>query len=405
MTTLPTIVDASGLVPIAPADLRASLVALVAATNPGYTANLPGTLIEDIASTDVGALVVCDQARVDLVNSLTPYAANLFLLNQLGAIYGVTQGQSSNTSVLAVFGGPPGFVVAQGFTISDGTNQFVAQDGTIITDTGFSDPVFCLSSLPGIFVVPANTVTDLITSVPNDAGGTPIALTVNNPQDGTPGSDPESEGAYRAACLQAGIAVSQGMTTMLRTALRRVPGVQTRLVSVRQQTAGGWSVLVGGGDPNDVAYAIFMGLFDISSLVGSSIDSGRDITVSIDDSPDTYTVVYINPPQQIVGIALTWNTTLTNFLSAASVAQFGAPALVDYVNSLNAGQALNIFLMQEAFTTAISAIIPAQLLDRMVFAITIDGTVTNPISGTEIIPGDPEGYFFTDTTHIAIVRG
>ena len=59
------------------------LVALVASENPDYTANLPGSLIEDIASTDVGALTGIDQARVDAINSVTPYGANAFVLAQL----------------------------------------------------------------------------------------------------------------------------------------------------------------------------------------------------------------------------------------------------------------------------------------------------------------------------------
>lgn len=89
MSTLPVVLDKSGLQPQSPLSLRAQLLALVAATNPGYTANLPGSLIEDISSTDVAALALIDSARVELVNSLTPYGANAFLLLQLGNIYGV----------------------------------------------------------------------------------------------------------------------------------------------------------------------------------------------------------------------------------------------------------------------------------------------------------------------------
>src|SRR5687767_10844170 len=113
--TLPTIVTAAGLQPIAPIDLRTQLINSVAATNPGYTADLPGTLIEDIASTDVGALIICDQARVDTINSVTPYGANVFLLVQLGNIYGVPLGGATNTGVQVVFTGSAGFVITPGF--------------------------------------------------------------------------------------------------------------------------------------------------------------------------------------------------------------------------------------------------------------------------------------------------
>ena len=55
----------------------------------------------------------------------------------------------------------------------------------------------------------------------------------------------------------------------MKTLLQNVIGVQPRLVSVRQQTGGGWEIIVGGGDQDQVANAIYSSLFDISTLVGS----------------------------------------------------------------------------------------------------------------------------------------
>src|ERR1700676_3806380 len=89
----PVIIGPQGLQPQQPTDLRAQLLAAVAATNPGYTANLPGGLIEDISSTDVAAIALIDQAKIEAVNSLTPLGANNFLLTQLGQIYGPVLGQ------------------------------------------------------------------------------------------------------------------------------------------------------------------------------------------------------------------------------------------------------------------------------------------------------------------------
>jgi len=131
-TTIPIVMGPAGMVPAAPADVQTALIANVTATNPGYTANLPGTLIEDISSTDVAAILQCNSALVELINSVTPYGANQFLLNQLGQIYGVQQGQATNTSVYVVFTGTPGFIIPIGFTVSDGSYQYTVQDGGII---------------------------------------------------------------------------------------------------------------------------------------------------------------------------------------------------------------------------------------------------------------------------------
>lgn len=263
--TLPTIITAQGLQPQTPASLRAQIVALVNSTNPGYTDNLPGSLIEDICSTDVASLVLSDQFRVDIINSVSPYGSNPFLLNQQGIMYGVVPGAASNTSVNVIFFGPPGFVIPQGFVVSDGTFQYVVQDGGVIQGNGQSPQLFCVATLSGTWDVPSGTVVNLVTSTPLG-----ISLTVTNPTAGTPATEAESESEYRTRVLDAGLAVCQGMPSMLKTLLGNIAGVQMRLIAIKQQSPG-WEIIVGGGDPYSVGYAIYRAVGDISSLVGSNM--------------------------------------------------------------------------------------------------------------------------------------
>lgn len=470
--SLPLTFSSTGLLPEPPAALRAALLASVAAARPGYTANLPGSLIEDVSSTDVGAIILCDAAQVETVNSLTPWGANPFVLATLGQAFGVPIGGATNTSVFLAFTGPVGYVVSPGFTCSDGTHQYVVRDGGIIGSGGSSAPLFSVANVQGVWPVPAGTVNQLVTSVPS-----PISLTVTNPAPGTPG-DPvgETEENYRGRVLDADLAISQGATRYLKTLLGNVDGVQSRLVSVRQVTAG-WEVICGGGDSYAVADAIFRSLFDLSNIVGSvtnvtaaskaaaavvttDINHGlangqtgvviagalgmtgingtwtvtvltpttfsipynstgaptytggatvspntRNVVVSVSDPPDTYSITYVNPPQQSVSMSVTWNTTATNVVSDVAIAQLGAPALADYVNALPVGVPMNLFELQTVFQAAISSVLAPQLLTRMVFVVDIGGTPVSPTSGTGIIAGDPESYFLTDAASIAIARG
>jgi hypothetical protein len=265
--SFPVVIDSTGLVPQSPASLLSQLIANVSASNPGYTANLPGSLIEDVLSTDVAAIALCDSAKVDLVNSLTPYGANIPLLTQIGNMVGVSINQPTNTSVYVLFSGPPGFVIAQGFIVSDGSHQYVVQDGGIIGTNGETVPLYTLASSPGTWAVPTGTVVQLVTSVP-----VVYTVTVTNPGDGLPGlAIAETEESYRARVIMAYAAPAQGMASLLRSILSTVAGVQTRLISILQQSGGGWEVICGGGDPYQVAYAINTALFDISTLVGSQL--------------------------------------------------------------------------------------------------------------------------------------
>lgn len=474
--TLPTIITKAGLEPQAPADLRAQLLALATAADPGLTANLPGALIEDIASTQVAGLTLIDSARVDTVNSLDPRGSNAFLTNALGQIYGVQQGIGTNTSVFVVFTGTVGFVVSIGFTVSDGAHQYTVQDGGVIDTSGSTQPLFCLASLPGSWAVPTNTVTTLVTSVPGS-----ITLSCTNPQDGIPAVGAQTEEDYRAQVLQAGRASAQGMTTFLKTLVGNIFGVQQRLVSVLQ-ASGGWEVIVGGGDPYQVGNAIFQSLFDINDLVGSTISisavtkanpgvatttlnhglvtgqsnvfiasaagggftalnggpytvtvldektfsfgvntsgysgtytagsgivtpNARNIVVSINDYPNTYSIPFVSPPQQSVTIGLIWNTTSTNTVSPTAVAQLGAQAISDYINSIPVGSPINLFELQSVFQAAIANLIPPPLLSRMVFTVAINGVNITVDSGTGLFDGDPESYLLMSPSDVTITQG
>jgi hypothetical protein len=268
-TSIPLVMAASGPVPTSPSTLQQNLINGVAAQSPDYTANLPGSLIEDIADTDVGALVVMDQARVDSVNDVTPYGANAFVLAQLGVQAGIPQGTPTNGSVDVVISdltlSSNGYVISPGFTVSDGTNQYVIQDGGIVQSNGQTPPMFAVAVNSGSFAIPANSVNQIVTSV-----ASPYPLTCNNPIAGTAATASESVQSYRARVLQAGQVASTGTPQYLKTLLQAISGVQPRLVSINS-VSGGWQIICGGGDPYAVAYAILQGVPDIATLQGSQL--------------------------------------------------------------------------------------------------------------------------------------
>ena len=471
--TVSITVGSTGAVPTSPATLNAGLIAYAVGLQPGLTANLPAVLIEDIASTATGALVQIDALAVDLINSITPFTSNSWLTTQFGNIYGITQGVDTNTSVFVTFSGSVGYVINPGTTVSDGTYQYVVQDGGAIATGGASVPLFCVATVAGSWAVPVGTVTQIVSSIP-----TGITLTCTNTNTGTPGGTAQSVADFRAQCLQAGLASAQGMPRFVKTLLNAVPGVQPRLVSILQVNAGGWEVICGGGDPYLIANAIYQGSFDISLFVGSTLlvtgitnatlgvvttnlnhglitgqanvfiagvvgmtgvnggpytvtvltqktftfgvntnssgpygsgggvtPNNRNISVNLIDTPNTYTVPFVNPPQQTVTLQVTWNTTSPNFVSATAVAQLSTPALVNYVNSIPVGQPINLFELEDVFQSSISSIIPIQFVSKMLFTVSINGISTPPAANTFIISGDPESYFFCTSANVTVTQG
>ncbi len=398
MSGLPLLFNAAGPVTTPPATLYEALIASVAAEVPGYTAILPGSLIDDVAGTDVGALIAIDQARVDAVNSVTPYAANPYLLAQLGQQFGLPQGLGANGSVYLVFTGSAGYVIPPGFIVSDGTNQYVVQDGGTIATGGTSSPLYSVATNSNVFAIPVGSVTQVITSVPS-----PYTLTVTNPLAGTPAQAPETVESYRSRLLTAYQVAISGTPAYLKTLLLAVPGVSPRLVAVIQNGTL-WEVICGGGDPYQVAGAIYAGVSSVGLLTGSATNA-RNVTVSIYDAPDTYSVVYVNPPVQAVTLAVTWNTTQPNFVSGSAVDQYIIGAGLSYINGIVVGQPINLLVLQEQIQAAVALVLSAPNLTTLEFAVTVNGVAATPTAGTSIIPSDPESSFAAAATAVTSVQG
>jgi hypothetical protein len=181
MSDLPVSYTSAGPVPLTAEELRAQLVSQAIALSPGLTTELPGSLIEDVVSTDVGALIVCDQARVDLINSVGPLKANLAMLELLAQQAGIPGQKTAGTTTVPIqFSGPAGFVIPQGFIVSDGTYTYSVSDATIISSSGVSANVTCEGTETGTWAVPVNTVNQIITSLPSD-----ITITCTNTIAGT----------------------------------------------------------------------------------------------------------------------------------------------------------------------------------------------------------------------------
>lgn len=394
----PVVLTTNGLQPQDPEALLAQLLNAASIRSPGLT-TLPAGLIEDISSTDVAAMALMDAAKVELVNSLTPNGANEFLLIALGQIYGVPFGQPTNTSVFLVFSGTVGYVIPDGLLVGDGSNTYQVTKGGPISGGGVSAALQAVSILPGSFGVPANTVNRISTSVP-----TTVNLSVNNPTVGTPGGLAESWSSYRTRVLQAGLTGCVGSARCIKTLIRRAAGVQK--VSV-QSSANGLRVITVGGDPYQVAYAIFQAVADPARLVGSHVTTTRNVNVSLIDPPNTYNILYVNSQQQTVTMSVTWNTTLPNFTGGGSFPGLVQAPIVAYINALDPGAPVNIFALEKIFETAVATVLPADFLTRLVFSVSINGTPTPVSTGTGIVVGDDESYFFTalDGSGIAVTQG
>ncbi|EAO7510486.1 hypothetical protein TX36_21150 [Salmonella enterica] len=356
-----------------------------------------------MVSTSVGALVVCDQARVDLINSCSPYSANVHLLAQLGDMYGVQKGQGTNTSVYVVFSGPPGFAIPKGFMVGDGTYTYTytVQRDTMIPESGQTEPVYCLATTGGSWAVPAGTVNQIKTSVPNTYN-----LTCTNLTAGLPGAQEQTFSSYRAQVFQAGMYGVQGTPDCYRIELKNVYGVQENLISYRQASLGAWVAIAGGGDPYEVAYAIYKAVPDISVLTNDVVNpSGAAVdkkTIPIIVYPDTYHVPFVVPSSQNVTLLITWNTASTSYIDPTGIEKAVQQSIADYINGIATGEPINIFLIRDIFLNQVKGLVSSNLVSMIDIQVGINGKIVPPATDSSLVYGDTYAYFSTSSSQIQV---
>lgn len=397
-TSLPLIMTAQGPQATSADALRAAVINSASELSPGYTV-LPAGLIEDLSSTCIAAVDLMDKARVDAVNSVTPYGANEFILAQLAQTFGFTQGTPTNASVYLLFTGDAGYVLPVGFTVSDGTYSYVLVDGGVIQSNGVSGLLYAICTVNAQFSIPAATVTQIKSSVP-----TPYTLTVSNPEAGIPAQAAESVDSFRYRTISSFGIASTGTPQAIKSALNNIFGAVPRLISVSYPGSGQIKVVCGGGDPYAVATAILNNAPDISALVGSSITS-RNISVTLFDNPDQYNITYVNPAQINATVSVIWNTLLPNFTAGQGVNQAGATAIANFINTIPVGAPINLLEMTEIFQTAVSSLLSPVNLTTLQFTVSLNGVPATPAAGTEAIIIDAESYLYASPTSITVAQG
>lgn len=332
MTAVNITMTSTGAQPTLPVTLRDNLVNAVAAVVPGYTSDLPGSLIEDITSTSVGALALIDQATIDMINSFTPNTMNEYLLYLMGNVQGIIQGAQSNSSAYVTFTGLAGFSIQKGFLVSDGLNQYAVQDGGVLGNpapTNFTGDIsgttLNVSDITNGEILIGDVITGTgvtsgtkITSYLTGSGGVGT-YTVNNSQtvasEAMVGATHGTVILFVSAVLYGTWAIpANSITTIITSVPSNYPlfctNANTGIIASAQESEAGYrarvlaaqispatgmlsllkskignipgvqarlisaspagKIIVGGGDPYAVAGAIYQAMFDIGSLIGST---------------------------------------------------------------------------------------------------------------------------------------
>jgi len=400
-------VSNAGAVGRTPEQIRQSLIDYATLANPGYTAHLPGSLIEDLVSTQVPGISQCEQASIDALSSISVTHASDIVLTALGAERGIYYSEFVRTQVDLYFQGTPGYPIPAGFIVKDSgasAQQYAVNKTTIIPAGGYVYATATCTKDSYTFAFP-NTITVIVSSLP--AG---ITLSVTNPNNSITGSGYELLEDFRAKVLDALAAPQEGSIKTLRTELSKIPNNQPRLTTI-QASGAGIRVIVGGGDDTAIAEAIYRNVFALNSLLfTATTDSTRNKQVTVVDTPDTYAIKWVTPQQQSVTVALTYTTTNDNFVSNSTIIPIARSAILNYINAIYVTKPLSLLEIRRVFIAAVESYIDNLAITNIDIVITISTNgsayvTTAPTAGSSVINAAAEAYWITTSNNITITKG
>lgn len=406
---IPIIIGHQGVETTPPAELYRLLLENVASKVPGYTGDLPASLIGDMASTAQASISLIDQARVDTINSVSPYGANLQLLDELSEIYGTTRTPKTNVSVFVSFTGSPGYEIQRGFRVGDNGHTYLATESVVIPvaragqQFGTSEPVLCVAQEDGDWAVPVGTVNQLQTSVPEE-----YTVMCNNLTEGEPGTEQEGLGSFRRRVMDEGMFAVQGTPTALKAALARIPGVLPNLIAFRQPVAGKWVVVCGGQGFSRfaVANAIYSAIPDISALTNDVKNPDGSTPIkeerAIISPPDVYIIPYVVPSSQLVTVTINWSSTQTALVNLDAINADASKAIAEYISGITVGDPISKYQIEAVFIDSVTKQVERSTIAKVEATIRIDGKV--PTNVGALVQGQTYSYFDCNESGVTVIR-
>lgn len=352
------LLDGSGYQPSTAEELKNELIADLEKYNADFL-NYPQSFQGALLDQATVFLMYLELLISDLFNQFSYSQAQGTLLDLLGDDRGIRRKGVYKSEVTLRFTGTKGYVIPKGLAVTMSNDPssgdkpvFYTYEETLInTTTGVVD-VLAYSDATSIPQVAIGELDKIVDNIPS--------LSVENIDTPTEPREQESESEYRLRVQQRLRNPKAGSIGAVLGEISNIEGVDTRLVGWRkgELSSGGktyktFEIVVGGGDPVDIAYAIFR-YGGINSFLYQSNPSGgesaRTISQDIKVYNQTDTYKFTRPKK--LSLAIKVKVPLRDVESDnASIQALTKDSMADYINSVPVGVLINIASLTEAFMT------------------------------------------------------
>ena len=377
---------AQGFTQDSPTAIRTDLTNQALADVEGFTSfptELRTNLIDEAVIVE---MKIQDQIN-SLMNGIGPDFANDQMFKQYGCSFGLTMKGFQYAQATLRFSGTAGTVVPKGTRARNVANTvtLAATAQGIIGSTGTVD-LLCESASEVIVDIPATSITVMVDAI--------AGVTVTNPNAGTSGIPAETIEQFKARVYNEVQSSRYGGITRAYSLLNQIDGVESRLIHFRvmeklvtvestTKAYQGIECVVGGGDDNLVAGALFESFLQTKNLLSdpSNDETARTVSVDVSLYGSTFPVTYTRPKQLSGALTITLpikGVTTTNAIMEGVL----KPVFENYFDTNKVGQAISAATMDNLiYATLSDSGIDTANIGEIVYAFTLDSVPTPMDSG------------------------
>lgn len=376
---------AQGFTQDSPTAIRTDLTNQALADVEGFTSfptELRTNLIDEAVIIE---MKIQDQIN-SLMNGIGPDFSNDQMFKQYGCSFGLTMKDFQYAQATLRFSGTAGTIIPKGTRARNVANTvtLAATAQGIIGSTGTVD-LLCESSSEVIVDIPATSITVMVDAI--------SGVTVTNPNAGTSGIPAETIDQFKARVYNEVQSPRYGGITRAYSLLNQIDGVESRLIHFRTMEKivtgtpdkyyQGIECVVGGGDDNLVAGALFESFLQTKNLLSSpsNTETARTVSVDVPLYGSTFPVTFTRP-KQLTG-ALTITLPIKGVTTTSAIMEgVLKPVFENYFDTNKVGQAVSAATMDSLiYETLLASGIETANIGEIAYAFTLDSVPTPMDSG------------------------
>lgn len=325
-------------------ELKKDMVAALREMGTAYE-NQPADIQNNLLDSALVILLQFENLVAEMCNGYAPAYANDFLWLNLANSLGLTQKEEQQAQVDLQFTGSPGTYIPSGVNVG----AFTTTQSLTLGTTG----VGIVKAVADTDVsAPANTLTEIDEIIADD-------LKVTNPEASISKVPKESIEALRKRAQTILRTPRKGGYAYAIERLNSVEGVASRLVQIREidflvteqgveqnqtilRNIQGIEVVVGGGDPYEVAGVLKDAFLETQKLISrpSNDEADRTIDVEIKYYGNTIPIKFTRPKNLDLTIVMYANLQNRVIPLAAMKGALSHP-IEEYINNLHLGEPIN----------------------------------------------------------------